>query len=308
MTINATGAFMNTLLIIAIVLDPLKLLRKGAWITILNLALADFISSVSNFLDVGFNTLTFRVSGLEHVKIIRFVLIFGISASFMLLTVLTIETYIVTKFPIRSRLMLTVKRSVLFCLTAWVLALPFGLSNIAYRFTTDLKTVMKVYIGQIAALELVVVVQVIIKFLIIGEIMKSRENTQQQQSNIKHKEVAKTIVILNAILIVTALPFFVSKQLEFLWKVGLVGGDRLVWTFSNYYEPIAAINYLANPILYALRWPDYRRTLFAPFAKFKRKGVFCFWVPSRLTQREPTINADDESSPHPESPNVTTKF
>jgi hypothetical protein len=34
---------LECVLIIVIIVDPLKILRRGAWITILNLALADFI-------------------------------------------------------------------------------------------------------------------------------------------------------------------------------------------------------------------------------------------------------------------------
>ena len=173
---------------------------------------------------------------------------------------------------------------------AWFLAMPLGLSNIAYLFTDNFSRLMKIYIAQIAVLELTVIIQVILKVLIIREIMKSRRNINthhQQQQNNKHKGIAKTIIILNVILIVTALPFFVSKQLEFVWKLRVVGGNQLLWRFSNYYEPIAAINYLANPILYALRLPDYRRTLRAPFTKCKSLSFTgCLrWNNSTITTR-----------------------
>ena len=292
MVVDAIGAFLNILLIIAFLADPLKVLRRGVWITILNLAFADLISCVANFLDVGLIS-EFDVTDSMTFRIVRFFLTFGVSASFMLLATLTVETYVVTKYPIKGRVMLTRKKTVILCAMAWFLAMPLGLSNIAYLFTDNFSRLMKIYIAQIAVLELTVIIQVILKVLIICEIMKSRRNInthqqqQQQRRNNKHKEIAKTIIILNVILIVTALPYLVSKQLEFIWKLRVVGEDQLLWRFSNYYEPIAAINYLANPILYALRLPDYRRTLRAPFTKCKSLSftVCLRWNNSTISTR-----------------------
>ena len=274
MVVDAIGAFLNILLIIAFLADPLKVLRRGVWITILNLAFADLISCVANFLDVGLIS-EFDVTDSMTFRIVRFFRLF------FFFSTLTVETYVVTKYPIKGRVLLTRKKTVILCAMAWFL------------FTDNFSRLMKIYIAQIAVLELTVIIQVILKVLIIREIMKSRRNInthhqqQQQQQNNKHKEIAKTIIILNVILIVTALPYFVSKQLEFVWKLRVVGGNQLLWRFSNYYEPIAAINYLANPILYALRLPDYRRTLRAPFTKCKSLSFTgCLrWNNSTITTR-----------------------
>ena len=300
MVVDAIGAFLNILLIIAFLADPLKVLRRGVWITILNLAFADLISCVANFLDVGLIS-EFDVTDSMTFRIVRFFLTFGVSASFMLLATLTVETYVVTKYPIKGRVVLTRNKTVILCAMAWFLAMPLGLSNIAYLFTDNFSRLMKIYIAQIAVLELTVIIQVILKALIIREIMKSRRNINthhQQQQNNKHKEIAKTIIILNMILIVTALPYFVSKQLEFVWKLRVVGGNQLLWRFSNYYEPIAAINYLANPILYALRLPDYRRTLRAPFTKCKSLSFTgCLrWNNSTITTRIEMSNVQQSTT------------
>ena len=287
MIINSIGVLLNVLLIIAIFVDPLKLLRKGAWITIINLAFADLISCVANFLDVGL-AVEFHVTHPVTIRIVRFFLIFGVGASFILLTLLTVETYVVTKYPIKSRLILTGTKTVMLCIVAWILAVPLGLSNIAYLFTDKFSVLMEIYIAQIAFLELAVFVQGILKMLIIREIMKIRRNTAQQQSN-RHKEVAKTIIMLNVILEVTALPYFVAKQLEFVWKLKLIQGDDLLWRFTNYYEPVAAISYMANPTLYALRLPDYKRTLLVPFTKCKSGG---FELSGCLRRRKSEVAAN----------------
>ena len=264
MVIDAIGVFLNTILITTMLLDPLKIFAKGASITILNLAFADLIACVADFLDVGLS-LKFDVSNSKIYNAVRFFLVFGEGASFILLTTLTVETYIVSKYPIKGRIMLTRKKTMILCMVSWFLAIPLGLSNIAYLFIKNFLNLMKIYIAQIGVLEFTVVVQVIFKFLIIQEIFRSRQDTEQQNS--KHKEIAKTIIILIIILIITNLPYFISKQLEFLWKMHLINGNKLLWKFSNYYKPISALNYMANPVLYALRFADYRRSLLVLLTK-----------------------------------------
>ena len=279
MTIDFIGVFCNTLLIIVILVDPLNLLRRGAWFTILNLSIADLLAAASNFIEVSLPS-EFHTQSITTLRTARFFWMFGAGGSFMLLTFLTIQIYLIAKYPIRSKLMISSKKIGLSCTLIWILAILLGLSNIAYiRHDLSLDQLMKIYIAQISVLELSVLVQVILKVLIIREIMKSRRETEvlasAEQSNTKHKEIAKTIVILNVILIVTAFPYFVAKQIEYLYKLEVIQGDVLVRLFSNYYEPIAVLNFALNPILYSLRLSDYRRSLIVLFCTCPPKRGFC---------------------------------
>ncbi|CAB4024554.1 5-hydroxytryptamine receptor 2A-like, partial [Paramuricea clavata] len=227
MTVDAVGVLCNTLLIIAILVDPLNVLRKGAWFTILNLSIADLIAALSNFMNIGLRT-EFESTNSVTLAVFNFFWMFGASGSFMLLTLLTIQTYVIVKYPIRSRLMISGKKIGLACAVIWILAFLLGLGNVAYLDFADIHIkfaqLMTIYIAQVAVLELAVVVQVILKVLIIREIMKSGLNTEvnAEHRNNKHKEIAKTIVMLNVILIVTALPYFVAKQMEYLWRVDTI--------------------------------------------------------------------------------------
>jgi hypothetical protein len=265
MTVDVVGVLCNTLLIIAILVDPLNVLRKGAWFTILNLSIADLIAALSNFMNIGLVS-EFESTNSVAVSVFFFFWMFGASGSFMLLTLLTIQTYVIVKYPIRSRLMISGKKIGLACAVIWILAILLGLSNVAYLAVSHIKfaQLMKIYIAQVAVLELAVVVQVILKVLIIREIMKSRLNTKvnAEKHNNKHKEIAKTIVILNVILIVTALPYFFAKQMEYLYRLNVLHHD-LLGRFANIYEPIAVLNFALNPVLYSLRLSDYRRSLLA---------------------------------------------
>ncbi len=274
MTVDAVGVFCNTLLIIVILTDPLNVLRKGAWLTILNLSFADLIAGVSNFMIIGLSSY-FRTSYSNVAAVFFFLWMFGVGGSFILLTFLTIETYVIVKYPIRSRLILSGKKIRLSYVVSWILAAILGLSHVAYKFADlELAQFMKIYIAQIAVLEFAVIVQVVLKVLIIREIVESGRNmadARTEQRNNKHKEIAKTIVMLNVILIVTAFPYFVAKQIEYLYKWGVIGGDSLAMLFSNYYEPVALLNFTLNPVLYSLRLSEYRHSLLALFYKSRRE-------------------------------------
>ena len=194
----------------------------------------------------------------------------------MLLTFLTIQTYIIVKYPIQSRFIISGKKIGLSCLVVWSLATLLGFGSVLHRIKKDFAFAlsMKIYIAQIAVLELAVVVQLVLKVLIIREIVASARNIEgeaERRDHTKHKEIAKTILILIAILIVTALPYFVAKQIEYLYKLRVVRGDPLVRLFSNYYEPVALLNFALNPVLYSLRLPDYRRSLRSLLCKCRQQ-------------------------------------
>ena len=268
MTVAIIGVFCNMILIAVIIVDPLHLLRKGAWFTILNLSIADLTAAASNFLEISLQT-EFPPPNLTALSVVRFFWMFGAGGSFMMLTFLTVQIYLIAKYPIRSKLFMSGKKIALSCTLIWILAIMFGLSNIVYAFHFfNFQQIMKIYIVQIAFLELAVLIQVTLKVFIIYEIMKSRRETEvlvSAEQNTKHKEIAKTILILNVILIVTAFPYFVAKQIEYLFKLGVIRGDALARLFSNYYQSIALLNFALNPILYSLRLSDYRRSLIALF-------------------------------------------
>lgn len=266
--VTFVGMFCNFLLTLIITIDPLKILRRGAWFTILNLSIADFIACLDQFI----RSYLHHVDDMKTLKTIlhqiQFFWMFAVGASFMLLTFLTFQVYAIIKYPMKSRYMMTRHKVALACLIIWILAIGMGLSEIAYLWT---EKPLNVYIGNIAVLELATVIQVVLKILIVVEILGSRcEGVNSETQNEKQKEVAKTVMILNVILIVTAFPYFVAKQIEYRERIVGTGTSSILTKFSYYYEPVAFLNFVANPIMYSLRLQDYRQSMIALFT-FKCK-------------------------------------
>ena len=261
---------LNIVVIVAIVIDPLKVLRKGPWITILSLATADLISCISAFCIWGWKYFTHGQDEL-YFTIADFLWMFGASGSFLMLTFLTVQIFIITKFPIKSRCWLTTTKIILLGMGLWVLSVLLGLSNIAWLHY-HWKKAFKIYIAQIAILEVATATQVILNIRIAIEIIRSGRVTGNAHVT-KHKNIAKTVMILTVILFFTAFPYFVFKQLEHLARLqhfGKSNTGKVLFAISYCYTPIALLNFVANPILYSLRLPDYRNSLLAFICKKKR--------------------------------------
>ena len=271
MTIGSLGMICNLFLILIITIDPLKILRRGAWLSILNLSIADFITCGVLFVQLYLYQMEFQtlLNIRDH---LTFFWMFGVSASFILLTLLSIQTYIAVKYPIESRTFLTTRKVVISCIIAWIMAVGLGISDLAFLWT-ELGRYFQ--IGNIAVLELFVSVQVVLKMLIIFEILNGKEIYADVGIQIKkQKEIAKTVMIVTTILIFTAFPYFLAKQIELidrLRKSSNASSSSLLQKFPYYYEPVALLNFVVNPVVYSLRLQDYRRSFIALFKSRRRR-------------------------------------
>ena len=269
----ATGAILNAAVILAIIVNPLKTLRRGAWITILNLAIADLITCISTIGLWGSEFFKLDMNLLYH-DICNFFWYFGISGSFLELTFFTVQIYMITKFPLKSRLMFTEIRTVLLTVAVWAFSSLLGLCQIAHHYFPR-HVCLKLYVAQIGVLLIALFVQIVLNINVAIAITRSGRSTGDDSSqNTKHKDIAKTVIILTLILFVTAFPFFMLKLIEYVNRMGyFVGSENIMRLDHIFYcfAPVAMLNFTANPILYSLRLTDYRRTLLAFLGKVKRK-------------------------------------
>ena len=273
MAVAVLGTVLNLAVIVSIVIDPLKVLRKGPWITILSLAFADLITCISGFSAWGWKHLVSENIDLDqYFTFVDFFYAFGTSASFLTLTFLTMQIFFITKYPMKSRYWLTTTKVILLGIGVCLFAVLLGLSNIAW-LRYHWRKCLKIYIARIAILQVATVVQVILNIRVATMIIRSGRTTGNTQIT-KHKNIAKTVMILTLILFFTAFPFVLFKQLEFLARLEYIGGRgetaKLLSNISVVYTPIAFLNFTSNPILYSLRLTDYRNTFLVFIGKKKR--------------------------------------
>ena len=274
MSVASVGALLNSVVIVAMAIDPLKILCKGPWVNILNLAIADLISCMSTCFCIWGEMFFFKGNASELYNTIALLgWGFGTSASFLFLTFLTVQIFLITKFPIKTRYCFTTLKIVSVGIVIWLFAFLLGLIQITRLSYVPLKVNLKIWAAQTGVLLIALVVQFILNILVIVEIIKSGRSTGNAE-NTKHGNIAKTVVILTLILFTTAFPYFVLRQMAVLSGLGYFGGDKttgMLFYLSNCFAPIAMVNFAANPILYALRLPDYRQTLLVFIGKRKSK-------------------------------------
>ena len=275
MAVAVLGTVLNVAVILAIVIDPLKVLRKGPWITILSLAFADLITCIGSFFTWGWKHFI-SDNNEQYFTYSFFFYGFGTSASFLMLTFLTVQTFVITKYPMKSRYWLTTTKILLFGTGIWLFAVLLGISDLAWLWFTegdDWKKSYKIYITRFAILQVATVVQIILNIKVATVILRSGRIAGNTQVT-KHRNIAKTVMILTLILFFTAFPYVLFKQLEYLARLEYIGGQskkaKLFTNISVVYTPISLLNFTTNPILYALRLPDYRNTLLAFIGRKKR--------------------------------------
>ena len=266
--VSGIGVPLNLLLLLVILVDPLKILRKGSWITILNLAVADLMSCISMFLHSTKSFLKFE--NLNTIASTSFLWGFGVSASFMLFAFFTLQVFTVTKYPFKGPQVWTRTRVVMSCVVIWLLAVPLAYTYIMFLSDEVADKMFHLLIAQIFVLEIIVIIQIVLKIFIFLEIRKSRRDSGQSQSS-KHREIAKTVMILVVIQLLTAVPYVVTRQVELFARLGMLSSHPLLWKFNYYYLPIAMLNFCANPVIYFLRLPDYKRTMLSLCFRGRRR-------------------------------------
>ena len=266
----AVGALLNSVVIVAMAIDPLKILRKGPWVNILNLAIADLISCISAFCVWGRMFFFKGFTPELYSAIVVFGWGFGSSASFLFLTFLTLQIFLVTKFPMKTRHWFTTPKIVSVDIVIWLFLL--GLIFITEPdFPHSVS--LRIWTVRGGVMLLAPVVQFILNILVIIEIIRSRRSTGNAE-NTKHRNIAKTVVILTLILFTTAFPYFVLRQMMLLSGLGHFGEGKntdIFFYLFYCYLPIAMVNFAANPIIYALGLPNYRQTLLVFIGKRKSK-------------------------------------
>lgn len=256
------GSLLNLAVVVAILVDPLKILRKGPWMSIVNLSIADLITCITSVFLFGNRILELTQTRLDLV-IIDFFYMFGRAGSFFALTLLSYQVFIVTKYPFESQHRCRRSKIIVYITVLWLVAFPLGMLNTLWYFKKyDNKDLMKVYIANIAVLEIAVAIQIFLNISVIKEILRSGQNVTV--ANARHKQMANMIVYLTTILVLTAFPPFVLTQIQLLVRLKVIGTSKwaqITHAVGLYSLPIAMLNYVINPIVYSLRLSTYRKTL-----------------------------------------------
>ena len=230
------------------------------------------------------------------VLVMYFLFGLAISASFLLVAFFSLQVYTVTKFPFKTPHFWTRKTVLLCCVGIWLLAGLLSLQTICYNLYLDFDIDYIWWKVSSVFWCIVVIIQIVLKILTCWEVFKTRRNSGQSQSS-KHRQITTTIMIMVVIQMFTALPFIVIQQ---LWHDVFSLSYDLLKEITLYESPVALLNFCVNPVIYFLRLPHYRSSLFSLCGCGKRKNQTSS-DPLRNEQRELPLHHVPLTTPQPPS-------
>ena len=232
---------------------------------------------------------------MKDVSVVYFLFELAVCASFMLVAFFSLQVYTVTKFPFKAPHFWTRKTVLLCCVGIWLLAGLLNLRTIFYNLYLDFDTDYIWWKISTVFWCIVVIIQIVLKILTCWEVFKTRRNSRQSRSS-KYRQITTTVMIMVVIQMFTALPFIVIQQ---LWHVFSLNSD-LLKEITLYQLPVAWLNFCVNPVIYFLRLPHYRSSLFSLCGCRKRKNQ---------TSSDPQRNEQKRTSTSPRpSYNASTSF
>ncbi len=253
------GVVVNSLLLIIIIRNPLRNLRKRGCLTITSLAIADLISNVGSIGLCFYDSKSRQdPANFWPVKSYYATVHIGFSASFLMLFLLSVEVYIITKYPLTAHLMLTRRRTVWIIIVLWLVSMLIASSNF---WTSDYP--FAVFIVVLSVLEISVMAVITFRVLVILNMRRNRREIARlmPQGSANDNGLTVSFLLLFVVYLVTAFPYLVAEQVHLLWHAKPEWNISFNHDVIVYILPLVHINYLINPIIYAYRIPDYRNGL-----------------------------------------------
>lgn len=262
------GTVNNGLLLLIFWFNPLKTFHSNSTYFIKSLTAADFMTSL---LTVVWGLKSYISTVFLHVC--QWSLWVSVQVSLYMVFVMSVERYIAIKYPFKKCSIVTKKRTMT-CITVVWLFSAFSsaiteISSIQYQGQFVLYTLF-----DLAVLGVTIAYgKIIVELRRVSNDARSRNNQNKTLDSTRMEQIKKdnqllvVVSILVAILFLTVFPYTLASQV-FMGTLSFCPNcpqDGNLVKFSDYYFPIEILNFVVNPFVYAIRLPNYRKSLIALF-------------------------------------------
>ena len=256
--ISILGAVSNVLLLIAFIKDPLKCFRNSGTYLVINLAVSDFLTS-------GF--FSYAYIDPNEFLIFHFFLLWFASVSFVSLTSISIDRLLLVAYPIKHRML--IKVLVLWLAVIWMISSVIPVSTM-FSDVSDTNSY-----NAFCTVSVIFNVSSFVMYSFTHYRLKkqsrnlalqnSTESRAQEMRILKEKRFLNTIVIIACIAFVCTVPSLIF----FLF------GKYIIIDFENPASVMALmlsvyifqVTFAVNPLIYILRLPSYRKTLYSFYCR-----------------------------------------
>lgn len=265
------AAISNALLLYAIYKNPLKCFRNPTSYFIANLAVVDFLNSITYIAELLMTRTSYRsfsclpdTWGIIHIEIVNFLYNLIVPS----VTILALERYVAIVYPMWHHVKVTSRLCYTGILIVWV-------TSGIFTAIDDIVLPAEVVTVHPSVFYLATVVIYLLAFTSLRR-QRSSLSTDNARSETARKMLKlrlrnqnrflTTVLIINIVLIFGIIPTIISTHFRFTLE-GPLSTSTKVWISIT--DILFFLNMAVNPFLYIWRLPKYRKTFFVMYS-FKK--------------------------------------
>ena len=257
------GVVSNVLLLVVFIKDPLKCFRNSGTYLVMNLSVSDCLMCVLWLLSNN----TGRISS-------HFILLFFIrwacGASFISITSISIDRFLMVASPIKHRIFMKGKVMIVWIAAIWIVScvvpLSVNFSDIHETNVTQRLCTLSVIVIILSSVMYSSTYYKLKKQSRNIALQNSTESRSQGIRILKEKRFLKTIIIIACIAFVCTIPFFLLRLLYNSLSF-LVNDSQAFTLFFILSTVIFQMNFAVNPLIYILRLPNYRKAFYLLYCR-----------------------------------------
>ncbi len=259
------GVILHLLLLNGLIRDPLKCFKNSKTFLVANLAVADFLVCLLH--------LSHRVmSWTGYELVVELPISLTMAVSVMTIASISIDRYFMVAYPIRHRNDMTGKVILLWLVCIWLLAAVYP-AKLQIFGKQEHDHVVACISGVIITF-IMVTACALTYFHLKKQTLNLRlqnctstENRAQEIRTLQEKRFLNTIIIIASIVVVCILPVSILDQVLTFEGVSKDTSPLAVKILLPVFNSMYYLNYSVNPLIYALRLPNYRKTFLKLYCK-----------------------------------------
>ena len=262
----------NSILILVLIRDPFREFRSASTVFVANLAVADLFTGIFTMLKSVLFCLEIQLSNIA-LTVSYNASAYTMQCSIFTVLLITMERLLAVMNPTKFKTLLTKSRCFLLSLATWLL--PFlDLTFIVLIAAHTLKIYLLYSLINLLAICLVVLGyfhlykllkrkrQEIVRYAVPETEENSKNGNsapslrRRQRTFAENKRLVNTFLMVTAVLVISMVPITLVYMVLALCSIDC---SIMAWYIAVKYEPFVMLNFIANPVIYAFRLPQYRK-------------------------------------------------